>query len=66
MTLFIYFIYFFFFCITKCQWFMLCLSRNVIPSFLDDFSGVEVTSKVAIVDFGSVQPGSVYYSENFF
>jgi len=52
-------------CITQCQWFMLCMSRNVIPSFLDDFSGVEITSKVALVDFGSVQPGSVYYSENF-
>jgi hypothetical protein len=37
----------------------------VIPSFLDDFSGVEITSKVALVDFGSAHPGSVYYSEKF-
>jgi len=44
---------------------MLYLSRNVFPSFLDDFSGVEITSKVTLVDFGSVQLDSVYYSENF-
>jgi len=30
---------------------MLCLSGNVIPSFLDDFTGVEITSKIALVDF---------------
>ena len=54
----------FFFNIIKCQWFTLCLCRNVIPSFLDDFSGAETASKIALVDFGSVQPDSVYYSEN--
>jgi len=54
----------FFLFITKCQWFMLYLSRYVILSFLDYFTGVEITCKIALVDFGSVQPDSVYYSEN--
>lgn len=42
----------------------LCLSRNVIPSFPDDFSWVEITIKVRLCRLGSVQPGSLYYSEN--